>query len=697
MAASASPFPSGPLRLATAATATGSSKPHTFSLRYPPSHPAELSNAGAALSSTASGDVSLRQGASEPRARRWAGQPLKSDRIECAVVWDEKQHCWILHRLDNVVHLTPDDPGPLQKKPTPLAQQQLNNRSTPLALPKPASTIPPPQKVGTSASNHRPPSSSSSPPEVSHSEFNQANGLSNSTFPPVPSTVPPSSETSQPRYNSSDASTSSSNLTRSQGRDHNSRTSYNDDRSSRTTVTTTITAAAAHVNLAPPSKKRDYSSYSSQHHSTITASPASDTGPLHVAQADEVEEFDFVDSPADPDPPSHHSHHVHSPLSSLKHPSPASSQAQPHPHSARTDRVNLATAATSPAGRPTLSRSSSVADTGGATSGSPLALPSRNPPLILPSRPSNTHLKAASPAYPYNALPRSANLSNQPTAPSPLQSVAYSSSSSPEDRVPGTANTPALVSVSPAASVTVTTAESTTGGHGGPTRRFPIPSSSSNGINGKSGVSSPIPTWQYTPHLQYPNVNGGSPLGVNGNRSPAGLTTQNLAASSAPSVPQRPYQRSDSGSSVRESDTDSDDDGEDSSEDENGFEAVLPPAQPAELPPPPPPPPVAEAMRDSEQDAEAEDDDEEDDVDLANIANELEASMMIGELYGTRVGQGAYGTAPPAAAEVAQTAPSSKATKSRKKSTANNNSKKGTGNTTARKSGASKAKPKAKG
>ncbi|PLW55600.1 hypothetical protein PCANC_03558, partial [Puccinia coronata f. sp. avenae] len=581
----------------------------------------ELSNAGAALSSTASGDVSLRQGASEPRARRWAGQPLKSDRIECAVVWDEKQHCWILHRLDNVVHLTPDDPGPLQKKPTPLAQQQLNNRSTPLALPKPASTIPPPQKVGTSASNHRPPSSSSSPPEVSHSEFNQANGLSNSTFPPVPSTVPPSSETSQPRYNSSDASTSSSNLTRSQGRDHNSRTSYNDDRSSRTTVTTTITAAAAHVNLAPPSKKRDYSSYSSQHHST-----------------NRVTRKRYGSSPP-------------------------SSQAQPHPHSARTDRVNLATAATSPAGRPTLSRSSS----------------------------------AASPAYPYNALPRSANLSNQPTAPSPLQSVAYSSSSSPEDRVPGTANTPALVSVSPAASVTVTTAESTTGGHGGPTRRFPIPSSSSNGINGKSGVSSPIPTWQYTPHLQYPNVNGGSPLGVNGNRSPAGLTTQNLAASSAPSVPQRPYQRSDSGSSVRESDTDSDDDGEDSSEDENGFEAVLPPAQPAELPPPPPPPPVAEAMRDSEQDAEAEDDDEEDDVDLANIANELEASMMIGELYGTRVGQGAYGTAPPAAAEVAQTAPSSKATKSRKKSTANNNSKKGTGNTTARKSGASKAKPKAKG
>jgi len=243
-----------------------------------------------------------------------------------------------------------------------------------------------------------------------------------------------------------------------------------------------------------------------------------------------------------------------------------------------------------------------------------------------------------------------------------------------------------LVSVSPA-SVTVTTSESATG-HGGPTRRFPLPSS--NGINGRSEVSSPIPTWQYTQHLQQPHINGGSPLGINGNRSPAALANHNRTISSAPSVPQRPYQRSDSGSSVRESDTDSDDDGDESSEDENGFEAVLPPPQPAELPPPP----VIEPMRDSEQDAEAEDDDEDEELELSTIANELEASMLIGEVFGSKVGQSAYGVAPPAP-EINQPAPPSKTTKSRKKSTATNS--KGAANTTGRKTGASKAKSKAKG
>ncbi|EFP75361.1 uncharacterized protein PGTG_01954 [Puccinia graminis f. sp. tritici CRL 75-36-700-3] len=648
MATSASPLPSGPLRFAT--STADSSRPHTFALRYPSSHPAGLSNAGASLSSTASGDVSLRQGASEPCGRRWAGQPTKTTDIECAVVWDENQHCWILHRLDNIVHLRNDDPGPLQKKPTA-------KLTTQLALPKPALSAPPPPKY--------------------------------------PRVVRPS----QPRHNSSDASTSSSsNITRSQDRDHNNRTRYTDDRSNRSTTTTATTTntntTSPQVNLVLPTKKRDYSAYSSQNPQThnppahrpfnqsnlITTSPASDTGPLRVAQAEEVEEFDF-DSPADPDPPPQPDLGAPSPLSPLKLPSPASHQPPAHSYPARPHLGNLAPAATSPAGRPTLSRSPSVADNG--ASSASLARPNANPPLILPSRPSNSRPKAVSPAYPYNGLPRSANLSNQPTAPSPLASIAYSSSSSPEDRVP-TATTPALVSVSPA-SVTVTTTESVPS-HGGPTRRFPVPSS--NGINGRSGVSSPIPTWQYTQHLQQPHGKGGSPLGVNGNRSPAALTSQNLTTvSSASSVPQRPYQRSDSGSSVRESDTDSDDDGEGSSEDEEGFDPVPAPPQPTE----PPPPQVVEPLRDSEQDAEAEEDDEDDEFELTNIATELEASMMIGAYYGPEVGLGAYGAAP-ATTEASQAAPAPKPTKSRKKA-ANTNPK---GNATTRKAGASKAKSKAK-
>ncbi|KAA1100240.1 hypothetical protein PGT21_032287 [Puccinia graminis f. sp. tritici] len=713
MATSASPLPSGPLRFAT--STADSSRPHTFALRYPSSHPAGLSNAGASLSSTASGDVSLRQGASEPCGRRWAGQPTKTTDIECAVVWDENQHCWILHRLDNIVHLRNDDPGPLQKKPTA-------KLTTQLALPKPALSAPPPPKVELSTINNphnlskpnpkdilppkpqfpNPPhstasSSSPSPPQASHPEFNQSNGSSNSKFPPAPSTVPPSSEASQPRHNSSDASTSSSsNITRSQDRDHNNRTRYTDDRSNRSTTTTTTThthTTSPQVNLVLPTKKRDYSAYSSQNPQShnppahrpfnqsnlITTSPASDTGPLRVAQAEEVEEFDF-DSPADPDPPQPDLG-APSPLSPLKLPSPASHQPPTHSYQARPHLGNLAPAATSPAGRPTLSRSPSVADNG--VSSASLARPNANPPLILPSRPSNSRPKAVSPAYPYNGLPRSANLSNQPTAPSPLASIAYSSSSSPEDRVP-TATTPALLSVSPA-SVTVTTTESVPS-HGGPTRRFPVPSS--NGINGRSGISSPIPTWQYTQHLQQPHGKGGSPLGVNGNRSPAALTSQNLTTvSSSSSVPQRPYQRSDSGSSVRESDTDSDDDGEGSSEDEEGFDPVPAPPQPTE----PPPPQVVEPLRDSEQDAEAEEDDEDDEFELTNIATELEASMMIGAYYGPEVGQGAYGAAP-ATTEASQAAPAPKPTKSRKK-TANTNPK---GNATTRKAGASKAKSKAK-
>ena len=615
MATSASALPSGPLRFAS--STTGPSTPHTFALRYPPSHPVGLSNAGASLSSTASGDVSLRQGPSEPRGRRWAGKPAQTSDIECAVVWDEKQHCWILHRLDSVVNLNSDDTGPLQMKPTPLAQQP------------------------------------SAKPTV---------------------------------------------LPRSQDRDHNT-----SDRSARPTPTpnTNNPTTSPKVNLVLPTKKRDYSAYSSQNPQTqhpppahrtfnqsnlITTSPASDTAPLRVAQAEEVEEFDFVDSPADPDPPPQPHPAAPSPLSPLKLPSPASTQAQTHIYPARPNPANLAPAATSPVGRPTLSRSPSLADNG-PTSGSPLARPNGNPPLILPSRPSNTRPNAPSPAYPYNGLPRSANLTNQPTAPSPLQSVAYSSSSSPEDRVP-TAPTPALVSVSPA-SVTVTTTESVPS-HGAPTRRFPLPSS--NGINGRSGVSSPIPTWQYTQHLQQPHINGGSPLGVNGNRSPAALTAHNLStASSAPSVPQRAYQRSDSGSSVRESDTDSDDDeeGEESSEDDDGFEAVLPPAQPTELPPPPQ---AAEPQRDSEQDAEAEEDDEEAEFELATFATELEASMLIGEVYGSKAGLGPYGTEP-IVPEATLPAPATKTTKGRKK-TPNTNPK---GNATTRKAGASKAKSKAKG
>ncbi|KAH9449880.1 hypothetical protein MJO28_010976 [Puccinia striiformis f. sp. tritici] len=721
MATSASPLPSGPLRFA--ASTTGLSRPHTFALRYPPSHPAGLSNAGASLSSTASGDVSLRPGASEPRGRRWAGNPVKANgNIECAVIWDEKQHCWLLHRIDSAVQMHSDDPAPLQKKSTSSAQQP-STKSTPLVLPKPALSVPPPPKVELSTNNNsyqnhhhhhhhhhhhvsksnskdiplssqlpnRPntastSTSSPSPPQGSNSDYNQSNGAQ--SFPPAPSTVPPSSETSQPRYNSSDTSTSSSNITRSQDRDHNNRPDHTQDRPNRTPATTTTNHQQGQ--LVFPTKKRDYSSFAAQnpqnHHqptnrafnqsNLTTTSPASDSGPLRVAQAEEVEEFDFIDSPADPDPPPPQAHVAPSPLSPLKLPSPAS---QTHPYGARSNRGNLApAAATSPAGRPTLSRSPSVADNGH----SPLTRPNGHNALILPSRPSNPRPQVASPAYPYHALPRSANLSNQPTAPSPLHSVVYSSSSSPEDRVP-TATTPAVVSVSPA-SVTVTTTESVSG-HGGPTRRFPLPSS--NGINGRSGVSSPIPTWQYTQHLQQPHINGGSPLGLNGNRSPAALTSQNLkSATSVPSVPQRTYQGSDSGSSVRESDTDSDDDGEESSEGEAGFEAVLPPPpQPIELPPPQ----VVEPLRDSDPDAEAEDDDDEEELELTNFATELEASMLIGEVYGHKEGLGTYGVAPPPP----EIAPPTKTTKSRKKST--NTNPKGTGN--ARKTGASKAKSKAKG
>lgn len=599
----------------------------------------------------------------------------------------------MLHRLDNVVQLAHDDPEPFPKKMASSVAQPI--KPLPLALPQSSHSAPPPPKASQQAHNVHVPKThskpitstsecskppSSSPPQASHSDSNQVSGVSRSKAFAAPSTVPPSSEASQARHNSSDASTSSSNLDRTQARDRRttSSSSLTDDNSTNT--------SSAHLSLALPSKKRDFSTFNSSSQNLppqtfnpqshlVATSPASDLGPLRVAQPDEIEEFDFVDSPPDPDP-------VPQPAvapSPLALPSPAPAQAPVGSYPTKSNQSNLVGTANSSAGRPTLSRSPSVADNGTVT-GSPLTRQNTHYGLALPTPPTNRP-SLASPAYPLGGLSRSANRSNQPTAPSPLQSVVYSSSSSPEDRVQSAA-TPMLVSVSPA-SLTVTNTESTAG-QGGPNRRCPLPSS--NGISGRSGVSSPIPPWQYTQHLQQ-SVNGGSPLRINDDRSPAPLTNHNLAATSnAPPISHRTYQRSDSGSSVRESDTDSedeDDEDDESSEEEEGYEPVPPASQPVELPP------VVEPLRDSEQDAEAEDDDEDDEYDLQNFATELEASMLIENIYGAKVGAGPYGL-PEADAEDPPVPPA-KGGKSKKK-TANALK---TANTTTRKTAASKAKSKA--
>ncbi|CAH7666508.1 hypothetical protein BY996DRAFT_4604682 [Phakopsora pachyrhizi] len=636
MSTATAPLPSGPLRFAPSNSA--SSKPHTFSLRYPASHPSDLSTVGASLTSAASGDVSLRMNPSpsmgEPRGRRWAGREVRPGAdVECAIVWDVNQHCWILHRLDNVVQLAPDDPEPLPKKTA--SGNHIPTRTVPLALPKPALPAPPPPVVSLQANKTDLTSKRAHPDSQlknSHSNSLLARSQSNPTL--------NGNQTQNRPYQAHlDHKLSATQVSLTHAARSNTSSSASSD-----TQATNKKPDQSNFNLALPSKKSTNTNINHNHpaknYSLSSTSSPGEQGPIRVVQADEVEEFDFVDSPPDPEP---------TPTSNtaLVGPSPATA-ASPTPASVSTSASNRQTnhqrgttseMTTSPGGRPTLSRSSSVIEHNGMNSGSPLGRPNGNHGLALPSRPSANRPSAPSPAYPYSALSRQGNISTQPSAPSPLQSVACSSESSPN--ATQTAATPQIVSVSPP-SASATTVESA---HG------QVSSSRSNGLhhsvlqNGRPGGGSPAPAWQYNQHYQQQPRNG-SPHGINGARSPApanphmGLVKTN----STSSVPQRAYQRSDSGSSVRESDTDSeeeeeeDDDGDDDEEmsgEEVQFEQVLP-LQPAL---------VVEPPKGSEEDAEAEEDDEDEDeeFELQNFATELEASMLIGDYCGSGAAGGGYG------------------------------------------------------
>ncbi|EGG00425.1 uncharacterized protein MELLADRAFT_93263 [Melampsora larici-populina 98AG31] len=579
---SLSSLPSGPLRLST------SSKPiNTFSLKYPASHPSDLSTAGAALSSTASGDISLRiaPGAhpGEARGRRWAGKTTRpTGDVECAIVWDPTQNCWTLHRIDNVVQLAHDDPQPLPRKPTTTIPAA--TRAAPLALPKPARPAPPPPVISQVS---REPSAVVNQPII----------ISSSS---VPSSSKADSKSSQPTPPNHQRELSG----RSMATDPStSRQSSLDSSSSKS-------AADQHHGLALPLKKtvqplshlpQTTAHRITNHSTTSTISSPGDQGPIRVVQAEEIEEFDFADSSPDRAPLQ--------PIiaaSPLTLPSPGVGQGSrsghSHPH------TNF-----SPVGRPSLSRSPSLVETG--TACSPLARPNASQGLALPTRSAGHRATAPSPAYQINGIaPRSsaAVAHNQPTAPSPLQSVAYSSSSSPTDPVQG-APTPPVVGISPASLNAGTTSSATA-------LRAPL----NRPVPGQS------PAWQqYNHHLQHAS-NPASPHHLS-NRSPAPLTNQNLSQQTG-SMPTRTYHRSDSGSSVRESDSSSD---EESSEEE--VEEVEPINSVVPLPTV-----VASshptvgtgAVPNSEDDAEADEDDEEDDAEFENMATELEASMLIRDYYG---------------------------------------------------------------
>ncbi|MBW0536421.1 hypothetical protein O181_076136 [Austropuccinia psidii MF-1] len=674
MSTSTSHLPSGPLRFPN--NSNSSTKSHTFALRYPPSHPNDLSTAGASLSSAASGDVSLRippgLNPSEPRGRRWAGRQVRSNaQVECAIVWDQNQHSWILHRIDNIVQLASDDPEPLPKKLT----LQHPHQSLPLALPKPARPVPPPPKL--EDLQPPPPSSSSS---ISHS--NRPTTLSASDSSSKSLQLSSSTHQSQLSSNSLDNSHHSTSNNSTFCSINSSSSLLNPITNNNLTSTSSPQPLILPTKIKPSNINSTSKNSSAINHSNILSTSPGQLRPLRVVQADEVEEFDFVDSPPDPDP---------APQSTIAPspqplPSPAPLQSSTSNWTNNLHCTSLGGSTISPAGQPTLSRSPSVADTAiGQTCGSPLARPS-NQALVLPSRPSAPRSSLPSPAYPYNTLSRSATLSNQPTAPSPLQSVAYSSSSSPADPTQNAA-TPILVSVSPA-SVTAPT-DSNTLARVNQSNRIP---SSSLIHNQKSRVSSPIPTWQYTQHLQQP-IKNGSPHFINGVQSPAPLTNQNLglATNQSTSIPHRTYHRSDSGSSVRESDTDSDDEDDDdeSSEEEEQFEPVLQTSQPTQ-------PTLVEPIQDSEEDAEADEDDEDEEFELQNFATELEASMLIGDFCGPKVGDGnSYDYTQPSYGELNEvtSGPSAKG-KTKKKPNTNGKS---TNNSASRKNAtSSKAKGKAK-
>lgn len=572
---SISTLPSGPLRLAS------SSKPiNTFSLRYPASHPSDISTAGAALSSTASGDISLRIApgthSGEARGRRWTGRQTRpTGDVECAIVWDATQNCWMLHRIDNAVQLASDDPQPLPRKPTTTIPPA--SKAAPLALPKPARPPPPPPVT--------------SQPRQEPAVVTQPITISSSS---VPSSSKPDSKSSQPTPPNHQRELSGRSVPTNPS---TSRQSSLDSSSSKSPADQT-------TGLALPSKKavqplphlpQSTANRITNRSTTSTISSPGDQGPIRVVQADEIEEFDFADSSPDRAP--------HQPIvapSPLTLPSP--DLRQPATSRSANTHTNLNF---SPAGRPTLSRSPSLVESG--TACSPLARSNATPGLALPTRSVGNRHTAPSPAYQYNGVaPRSsAGVSkNQPTAPSPLQGVAYSSSSSPTDPVQA-APTPPVVGVSPAS---VTTAASA-----------PLRPPATRPPPGQS------PAWQqYNHHLQHPS-NPASPHHLT-NRSPAPLTNQNLSQQSS-SIPTRTYHRSDSGSSVRESDTSSEE--ESSDEEEAKVQAV--PSVPA---------PVtsttvtAVPVPNSEDDAEADEDDEEDDAEFENMATELEASMLISDYYG---------------------------------------------------------------
>ncbi|KAH9817711.1 hypothetical protein DFH28DRAFT_962765 [Melampsora americana] len=567
-----STLPSGPLRLAT------SSKPiNTFSLKYPASHPSDLSTAGAALSSTASGDISLRIApgthSGEVRGRRWAGrQSRATGDVECAIVWDATQNCWILHRVDNVVQLASDDPQPLPRKPTASVSQP--PKPAALALPKPA-RLPPPPPVSSQA--QREPAGVNQPIMIPSSS--------------VPSSSKPDSKSSQPTPPNHQREHSGRSIATDPSI---SRQSSLDSSSSKSALDHNTGLALSTKGSAPPLPHLPQTT-AHRISTTSTISSPGDQGPIRVVQAEEIEEFDFADSSPDRAP--------HPPIiapSPLMLPSPGVGQISRSGHSHTTTNC-------SPAGRPNLSRSPSLAETG--TVCSPVTRPNASQGLALPTRSAAHPPTAPSPAYPHNGIaPRSsaAVSHNQPTAPSPLQSMAYSSSSSPTDPAQA-APTPPVVGISPAS---VTTGPSA-----------PLRAPASRAPPGQS------PAWQqYNHHLQHPS-NPASPHHLT-NRSPAPLTNQNLSQQSS-SVPTRTYHRSDSGSSVRESDTDSSD--EESSEEEEEAEvkavgSVSVPTITTTL--------STGGIANSEDDAEGDEDDEEDDAEFENMATELEASMLIRDYYG---------------------------------------------------------------